>query len=206
MKRKNNVTIEEILDAITLQESEPSHKAMVQWCKDFPEYREEIADFFAAWAVGTEGEDRCVIDENRVANRMLSHALNLLHTLKVKDTANQQQQVRLFKLIEQSGETEESLFESCNLDDSIIAKLDRKLINFKSIPRKCIQTLAAKLKVADQIIASAFSGMPVLLTNYKSKTQPVARQEDFIDAVNSSDLSEDKKKEWERIVNSEQAQ
>lgn len=73
------MTLEDILDDIVLQESEPTHEALLRWCSQYPEHREELASFFATWAVQKEPADRPAIDEERVAGRMVSHALNLLY-------------------------------------------------------------------------------------------------------------------------------
>lgn len=206
MKRKYDVTIEEILDAIMLQESKPSHQALLEWCKKYPDFRQDIADFFAAWAVETENADHRMINEDRVASRMVSHAMNMLHRQPVQNDVKEEEQVRLFKLIEASGKSEETLMNECNLDDSLLSKLDRRLIEFISIPRRCIQTLAAMLKLTDEVVIRALSGKPIALAGYKSKIKPTSAQETFIDAVAASDLSDDKKNEWVKIANNEKSE
>lgn len=203
MKRNNHVTIEEILDAIMQQESNSSHTALVKWCKEYPEFRQEIADFFATWATESEAVDRCEIDKKLVANRMVSYAMNLLHHRPAESVAPEGEQARLYKLIEASGKTEDALMEECDLDDSLLSKLDRRLIEFATIPRRCIQKVSRALDVGYELVACSFNGTPVPLGAYKSKGKPVSEQESFLIAVAASDLSEEKKNEWVKIVKDE---
>ncbi len=46
MNRKNTVTLDDILDEIMLQESEPHYQALTRWCKQYPEHTEALTRFF----------------------------------------------------------------------------------------------------------------------------------------------------------------
>jgi len=204
MNRKDQVTFEDILDDIMLQESEPNYAALLRWCGQYPEHRDELTRFFATWAEQKEHGERPVIDENRVASRMVSHALNLLHhqsapSAEVRATTES----RLHKMIRASGCTEQTLMDKCNLDDTLLSKLDRRLIVFESIPQRCIQGIAAALSCAIEDVSRALMGEPIPLTSYKAKGKPVPRQESFLDAVTTSELSDPVKDEWRRIVTGE---
>ena len=77
--RNDSTTLDDILDEIMLQELEPTHEELLRWCTQYPEHRDELARFFATWGAQNEGGERPTIDEDRVASRMVSHALNLLY-------------------------------------------------------------------------------------------------------------------------------
>jgi hypothetical protein len=205
MNRKEHVTFEDVLDEIMIQESEPTHEALLRWSNRYPEHREELAEFFATWAVQKETEERPAIDEDRVASRMVSHALNLLYqqTHSTAKEAQSSSATRLHRMVNASGLTEEKLMAECDLDETLLAKLDRHLIVFESIPRICIQKLSQALHLAVEEVSRALMGDPIPLGAHKAKGKPVGRQELFLDAVATSDLAENVKKEWERVVSVE---
>lgn len=91
----------------------------------------------------------------------------------------------------------------CDLDETLLAKLDRHLIVFESIPRTCIQKLSQALHCEIEEVTRALTGDPIPLATYKAKGKPVVRQELFLDAVATSDLDDNVKKEWERVVSAE---
>ncbi|MCA9087535.1 MAG: hypothetical protein KDA90_02745 [Planctomycetaceae bacterium] len=204
MNRKDQVTFEDILDEIMLQEPEPQYDALLRWCELYPEHRDQLTSFFATWAEQKERGERPVIDEDRVASKMVSHALNLIHhqtapTTELRATTES----RLHKMIRASGCSEQTLMDQCKLDDTLLAKLDRHLIVFASIPQRCIEGIAAALQFAVEDVSRVLMGDPIPLSSYKAKGKPVLRQESFLDAVTTSELSTPIKEEWRRIVTSE---
>ncbi|HUQ70195.1 MAG TPA: hypothetical protein VM165_11760 [Planctomycetaceae bacterium] len=200
------MTLEDILDEIVLQEAEPNYQALTRWCERYPEHQAALAEFFATWGIQEEQSDVPAIDEDVVASRMVSHALNLLHSQPVSSQAQESAVVdtRLHKMVQASGLSYEAFVTGCGLDRSLLAKLDRHLIVATSIPEVCIQRLSQALKCAREIVVRAISGNPMLLLSHKAKGKPVARQETFLDAVATSDLSDSAKQEWQRIVAGEE--
>ncbi len=194
--------LDRILDEIMLRESEPTHEALLRWCRQYPELREELATFFATWAIQKEEAERPAIDEDRVASRMVSHALNLLYQRARGPAvaAEPSAETRLHRMVKASGVAEDKLMAECNLDETLLAKLDRHLIVFESIPRICIQKLSKALHRAVEEVSRTIKGDPIPLSAYKSKGKPTLRQETFLDAVAASDLSDSDKREWERVV------
>lgn len=202
MNRNDAVTLDDILDEIMLQEQEPNHQALTRWCKQYPEHTEELTRFFATWAVQEMQTERPEIDEERVANRMVSHALNLLHSQSAADEAEVKTvgDTRLHKMVRARGLSDDTLVNECGLDRSLLAKLDRHLIVFNGIPRTCIDRLARVLECAAETIITSIRGEPIPLNSYKSKGKPTLRQEEFLDAVATSDLPDNSKEEWKRIA------
>lgn len=204
MNKKEQMTFDDILDEILLQETEPRYEALLRWYSQYPEYRDELTRFFAIWAETNEESERSIIDEERVASRMVSHAMNLLHHqsapfAKVRSAT----EIRLHKMIQASGCSDQTLMDKCNLDDTLLAKLDRHLIMFESIPQQCIQGIAAILRCAVEDVSRALMGEPIPLSSYKAKGKPVLRQETFLNAVETSELSNSAKDDWRRIVTGE---
>src|SRR5262245_22799150 len=49
-----------------LEESDPSYAALVRWTERYPQYRDDLADFFETWAMLAEETDEVEIDEERL--------------------------------------------------------------------------------------------------------------------------------------------
>ena len=202
MTKENNTMIDEVLDEILLSETEPNHEALTIWIKKYPCFRDELTSFFSTWAIQEELPTKSAIDENRIANHMVSHALDLIHQ---RERQASEACARLGDAIKATGQTDDEVAGKCKLDFSIIAKLDRRLIRFESIPQLCITLLSAATNQSPEFIARLLQGGPVQLKpTFKSKKKPVSQVEDFVDAVKSSELTEDVKDEWLQLLSDDQ--
>lgn len=205
MNSNEPMNIEEILDTIILKEAKPTHEALERWVALYPQHKAELAEFFATWAEQAVIPDETVIDEEKISNRLVSHALNLVYQqtaaapVAVVDT----EVTRLSKAIVQRGISEEEFADRCRLDRRLVAKLDRRLIRPSSIPALLVRLVAGVLQLRNAIVERLFAAEPIPLHSYKSKKQPELKTEDFLDAVQASDLSPDVKAEWARAVESE---
>jgi hypothetical protein len=70
-----HLPVEEVLDAILLEEATPTYEALARWCERYPEYRDELAKFFATWGEQESISQDVEIDEDRLASIGVSHAL-----------------------------------------------------------------------------------------------------------------------------------
>jgi len=73
-----NISLDDVLDAMMLEESDPSYAALVRWTERYPQYREDLADFFATWAMQAEETEDVEIDEERLVQLGVQYALHLL--------------------------------------------------------------------------------------------------------------------------------
>lgn len=75
--------VDEVLDAVMLAETEPSHKALVRWVKRYPQFRKDLEDFFVSWSESEmarnfpDGEE---FDEDAVAERAVKRTLAKLRS------------------------------------------------------------------------------------------------------------------------------
>jgi DNA helicase II / ATP-dependent DNA helicase PcrA len=200
------ILLEDVLDALMLEEPEPSYEALTRWSERYPEYREALADFFAAWAVQAEMPQEITVDEDRLASLAVSHALDIVHrreeaarhTPTVADPG-----LRLIAAARAAGISEEELARRVGLDDTIIAKLDlRRIVD---IPRLCFERLATVLSTAVGRIRPMVTGaaLPAAGVRYKAKRTPMPVTEDFITAVRASSLSEETQRFWLEAVAAE---
>ncbi len=207
MNKEHTTPFEEVIDEIMLEESEPSHEVLMRWIARYPDHREALTRFFATWAVQEASPKEKPVDEALAGQRMVSEAMNLLYKQKAARAAavSAEKAPRLCDAIKAQAMTEEEFEARCSLDHLIIAKLDRRLIRPASIPRRCLERMAAALgKVIDEVLAIV-GGNPIPLHSYKAKERPTVKTEDFIDAVRSSTLSNEAKAEWIEAVAAEDA-
>ncbi len=201
-----NVFLEDLLDAIVLEEPTPSYAALTRWSERYPEHREALGEFFATWAVQAELPQETAVDEERLANLAVSHALDLVHrqgeaarrTLKASNA-----RPRLIAAARAVGISEEQLAARTGLEATIIEKLDLRRIT--GVPSMCFERLATVLcTVADRIQEMA-TGPPLFAAGvrYKAKKKPVPATEDFIDAVRNSALPDEVKRFWLEAVAAE---
>jgi len=207
MNSEQHTTLEEVLDEIMRQESVPSHDVLARWSKRYPEHRESLAKFFATWAIQEKLPEGPAIDEARAGQRMASLALNLLYKQNAARSVQAEPvaQLRLCETIKSCGLTEGEFANRCALDESIIVKLDRRRINYASIPQKCFERIAIALNRAIEAVRCMFAGDAIPIGANKAHGKPVIKTEDFLDAVRTSELSEQAKSEWVEIVAAENA-
>lgn len=199
----NTILLEDILDAMLVEEPEPSYAALARWCERYPEHREDLTQFFATWAVQAELPQDRGVDEERLANLSVSHALNLLHERDAAAKPAPRSSPRLIAAGRAAGMSEEELADRANLNDIIIRKLDLRRLT--GVPTACVERLADALGVASAQVLEMISG-PALLgagTQYKATRKPVPSTEDFADAIRTSSLPEDNKISWLEVVATE---
>ena len=64
MNSDGPMNLEEIQDAILLEEAKPTHDALERWVTLYPQYRADLVEFFATWAEQAAIPDETAIDEH----------------------------------------------------------------------------------------------------------------------------------------------
>lgn len=99
------------------------------------------------------------------------------------------------------------LAEAVGLTPELLGRLEARAIATSSIPRALFQRLAATLKTAPEAIAAYLGGWAQWGHQvggfYYADQPPAQEQESFLDAVQASTLSPERKREWAEIVNEE---
>jgi hypothetical protein len=68
---------QDVLDAIMLEETSPSYEALLRWIDRYPQFRNELEDFFATWGVQTVITGEPEIDEDQIVNAAVTRALEI---------------------------------------------------------------------------------------------------------------------------------
>lgn len=76
------VILEDVLDALVHEEPEPTYDALTRWSALYPEHRDALARFFVTWAMQSNGLGEPAINEESLANRTVSYALNAIHEIQ----------------------------------------------------------------------------------------------------------------------------
>ena len=69
---------QDVLDALMLAESEPSHEALLRWIKRYPRFSKELENFFVSWSESEMRKhlpDPVEIDENDITERAVKGAM-----------------------------------------------------------------------------------------------------------------------------------
>ena len=200
-----NFLIEDILDALMLEEHEPSYTALTRWSERYPEHREALAEFFATWAVQAELPQETVVDEERLANLAVSRALDIVHRRdeEAKRTSKVTARPRLIAAAHAASISEEQLAALAGLDSTIVEKLDLRRID--RVPQLCLEWLATALSTSADQIQEMATGPPLVAagTRYKAKGKPTPATEDFAVAIRNSSLSDEAKHFWLEVVAAE---
>jgi PadR family transcriptional regulator, regulatory protein PadR len=76
------ITFEDVLDELMLEEPKPHYEALVRWQNRYPQYRDQLADFFATWGVqeflAEAGVPEPDIDEEKLVKKGVDYAMEIL--------------------------------------------------------------------------------------------------------------------------------
>ena len=186
MTENHQDRIEAIIDEMLLEDPEISYDTLAKWCTRYPEHRDELTRFAATQAVQKALPKETQVDEARITNRLMSHALSIMHRqdAAARDTAKAVT-IRLCEAITESGISEEDFLRRCHLDETLIAKLNRRLIPVASIPLAAFELIANTIAREVAFVRAMLTGDPIPLRAHKSRSRPAARTENFLDAVKS---------------------
>jgi hypothetical protein len=204
MTTAKSVAFEDLLDTIMMEEPEPTYAALQRWVARYPEHRQALASFFATWAVQEEmpEEAEAKFDEERVHQEVLAHAQAIL------DGAP-----RLLRVAELAGVSREELAARCDLDASLVARLDARFITVATIPGELLRRLGEVLARGVDEVRKMLDGPPVadpaegtagaagMQGAFAGAVQGVDTKRllikiDFARAVQISQLPEESKRRW----------
>jgi hypothetical protein len=191
--------LEDILDALMLEETSPSYEALTRWSDRYPDYTDALAQFFAVWARQLDYEDEPVLqDDSSLTRRAVSYALDLMHRQdSLRKTPGSKGGLSLIKSARAAGLSLEEIARRTDLDISILRKLDRCLIQ-EPIPTLCLERLSSTLDVPVQLLRTMVTGPPMrgARVRHKAKGKPALVTESFADAIRNSSLPEVTRDFW----------
>jgi hypothetical protein len=153
----------------------------VRWSAKYPEHKDELADFFATWGVQKALPETVQLDHERIAHRVVSDALAKLDL----EAPLPSPAPRMGAAVKAAGLSEDELAARCELDVTLVAKLDRRLIHVATIPRLLLERIGLALGRGAEAVRQMLDGPPLGIAGaaYKSKVRPAPFAQDFADAV-----------------------
>ena len=182
--------LDAMLDDFVASEADPSAPALEDWIRRYPHYEQELTEFAVGWTLmrslppspGTQD----------VAEEMLvGRGMNVVRDLLARQEGAAPIALAITSLLEAGrarGLTPRQLAQATGLGDSLLRKLDRRLIRYASIPREAIEALAAVLQREAEAVAQYLQQGPTFAAaaQHRAEQAPqLAEPEDFFSAVRS---------------------
>ena len=181
--------LEDVLDAYVASGGDPN-SPLDEWIRRYPEFEQELIDFAASWSLmnGLPPEPGAKqVDEKTLVLRGMSVVQNLLHRHSAESALGSAAPFEsLIAEGRERGFEPRRLAHAVGLGDSMLRKLDRRLIAYASIPQELISRLAQVIQREATTVAAYLWQDPTLgaTTEHRSEQAPIIMDlEDFFDAV-----------------------
>ena len=181
--------LEDILDAYVASGVGPNNP-LEEWTQRYPEFERELIEFAASWSLMEwlpTAPDAEEVDEETLVLRGMSVVQNLLHRQALESASDS---ITPFDSLIAEGQARglgpRQLAQAARLGDSLLRKLDRRLIAYASIPQELTERLAQVVQREVTTISAYFRQGPTLAaaTEHRSEQAPKLMEvEDFFDAV-----------------------
>src|SRR3954470_22579432 len=76
-----NPSFDDVVDELMVEESRPSYEALVRWLDRYPQFQNELRDYFATWAIQSfrsGSADLSEMDEEKMAKKSVDYAMRML--------------------------------------------------------------------------------------------------------------------------------
>jgi len=202
--------LDDVLDQFVRNHASPSPEALAGYIAKYPEHREAIVAFVAVWSeqhflqddtMSSAPNEAALVEsaclrfdaamEERSAQRVRASAPSA-------DAAVAAASQTLSEWARRAGFDLVDLAVPLDLDIGLVAKLDRRLIQAETLPRRLLDELARVLTTTTDTIRSILSAPPATAVPAFMIVRSAARSmpEPFADAVRASTLPEITKARW----------
>lgn len=197
--------LDDVLNEFVAECERPSADALETWIGRYPQYRRELIDFAAAWAeqiVLPEAPGLTTEEEERIVDRVMSHALNVSFKRDKETQVRPSGENAMTSLTGEAKNVGMSVAEfakGCGLDLVLVAKLNNRLIKPDTIPSRLVSHIARLVGRSADSVKEYLAGPPQPLSavSFLSKKKPQQFEpESFADAVRASSLREAEKTQW----------
>lgn len=202
MSRMDQTTADDVILDLIVEGVEPTHANLVAAIAEYPQYREELEEFFATLAVQTAlavQPDAVGATVEHFANvgvsRVLEHSFQVRQASALQSAA---QSKRLSQLIQERGRDPDEVAVKVGLDPNLLRKLDRRRFR-GGVPREAYDRIGLEAQIPPAHVIASATGPPISSSrgNFrKAKGQIEIGTETFEDAIRSSTLSDELKAFW----------
>ncbi|HEX9038087.1 MAG TPA: hypothetical protein VF808_13970 [Ktedonobacterales bacterium] len=168
------------------------------YLSQYPQYATELADFIATYHLALA--DLPAPDETPAVELSPAFARALA---AIPTTEGGPSPVALVGLEDRAfdvGSTPEVVAQKVGLSQRLLARLDAHAIAAATIPRELFRRLAEALDVSEQAVMAHLGASPRVGGAFFDADQaPTGAQEDFLSAIEASDLNPQRKAEWRAL-------
>ncbi len=209
MNESNRLTeLEDVLDALVASEDSPEPAVLDRWIRDYPQFERELVDFVASWTLMNSAvsfdpdhspEVETEKDHDTFVLRGMSIVQNLLHEMSLPPESPRQLE-SLVGAAKAAGMSLKEVAREVHLGDAVLRKLDRRLIQFTSIPEEALADIAQVLRCPVGALSEYLQQPPTFAAgaHYRASRAPqLAEPEDFILAVQRDPtMSTEDRRRW----------
>ena len=205
------VELDDVLDAL-LATGAPSATALREFIQRYPQFQQELTEFAASWQLSEalpmspdvqRVSDEMIVERGiRAVNELLSGRQFQVEPAGVPVGSVAQPPVRsLLDEARAQGLRPRQFAAAAGMGESLLAKLDRGLIRFASIPREAMESLAEALHrdlASIQSYLEARTPSVAPMAAFKADQAPeVGQPEDFASAVETdATMSAEQRQRW----------
>lgn len=202
--------LENILDAFVATGDTPDSATLEAWIHRYPEYSQELTDFAVSWSLMLSlppSPSVESVDDESLILRGMSVVQNLLH--KQRSIIPSEEVAPMESLLKEGrthGLSPHQLAQNCEIGNSVLRKLDRRLLIFVSIPLELIEMLGTAIQRRVDDVIHYLQQDPTFAVNTQHRAEQAPQltpQEDFFDAVrNDPTLNDEQRARWLRLETS----
>jgi Helix-turn-helix domain len=202
-QRERQYEIDRITDQYVVEFRAGRSPRIEDYVQRYPQYTRELLEF--ALYFHTVGFDAPEPDEGPAAALSPASQKVLARIREQRPAAAPPPIEGLVKQGIAVGYTPRKLAEAVGLTPDLLAKLEARAIAVATIPPTLVRRLADTLKVAPEAVAAFFGAAQPGQAGafYYADQPPAQQQESFLDAVQASALSPERKREWADIVSAD---
>ena len=200
-------TLEDVLDAFVASGAGPNSASLAEWIRRYPQYERELTEFAASWSLMRSlppAPDAEEVDEETLVLRGMSVVQNLLHKQHLAQAAAPATTVVPFESLVSEARTHglepRQLARAAGIGDSLLRKLDRRLIRYASIPREAVEAVAAASQREAESVARYLQEGPTFAAAAQYRAEQaaeLAKLEDFFTAVRSDPtMTDEQRSRW----------
>jgi hypothetical protein len=184
--------LEDILDAFMAEAPSPHAGHVATWVRRYPEFRQEIMDFAASWAVLEHlPEKRNTVTDEQIRERGLA----IFQRLREASATGAAEASEPITGLVPVGASLSAMAQRAGLTPAFWRALDRRLVN--NVPSQIVAVIAMTIGSSVAAVDRYLAGPPRLAGRalYSSSEQPVLGEKtDFFDRVRRDlDLPEDRR-------------
>ena len=207
MENESRIMLDDVFNMFVAENDEPTAENLRIWIERYPQFGRELVEFAAAWAeqlVLPPAPGMEPATEKVLIDRAMSYVLNVACERDNQVQGHIESGDVVNSLTEEAqcaGMNAQELVKACRLDLALMSKLNRRLIEPKTIPAPLIGLFARQLRKPIAAIVDYLAQPPQVTVSlaFLARDKPTrATQQSFADAVRGSSLPEYEKARWLR--------